>query len=495
MKKIAVLLILIFQNSYSQDITLKWAEKIPTRGSVNVLGGKKGLFYTTHTNNDNFLVGRTYDKELSLKNEKIIDFNIDSKKYGYKGAYFLENGIMHYISESKRKEDKQYLYSILSDFNLKTSEKVNIVDEAEDNDKIQGFGVRSISPDSTKILIYHEKLIQRKEPNVLVYKVYNSTITSIVNEGEVSLPIKAKNYTTKELRVDNIGNVYVLAEIRKEKSERQKNESDYYFKLIVFAKNKEVKEFDFDYPENDISYIDIIAGNNNTFFCTGFLNNLKGGKKKLLSDEMFFATLDCNTLKLSKSKMLKVEGLYPEEVKKSEDFVPYKIRKIYQKKSGGFSIVAEQYKLVVTTVCGQYGCYNTYRYYYCDIACIQTDNEMNVKTVSRIPKYQKNAGNPSIISTFKDDHTYIVYEDLTSNIDAASDKDTKRNSKSLSSSATKNSLFILTVKTNGEFKKEEIYSYKESKIKARILTSLEISPGEIMLNADDQIGLLKIGKQ
>lgn len=494
MKKIAVLLILIFQKSYSQDITLKWAEKIPTRGSVNVLGGKNGLFYTTHTNNDNNLVGRTYDKELSLKNEKIIDFNIEQKKYGYRGAYFLENGIVHFVSESKRKEDKQYLYSILSDFNLKTSEKVNIVDEADDNDKIQGFGVRSISPDSTKILIYHEKVIQRKEPNVLIYKVYDSKITNIINKGEVSLPIKSKNYTTKELRVDNIGNVYVLAEIRKEKSERQKNQSDYYFKLIIFAKNKEVKEFDFDYQENDISYIDIIAGNNNAFFCTGFLNNLKGGRKKNLSDEMFFAVLDCNTLKLGKSKMIKVPGLYPEEVKKNEDFVPYKIRKIYQKSDGSYSIVAEQYRMDVITICGQYGCTTRYIEYYCDIACIQTDSKMEVKSISRIPKYQKNAGNASIISTFKNDNTYIIYEDLTSNLEAQSDKDTKRNSKSLKSTSSKSSLFIVTIKNDGEFKKEEVYSYKESKIKARILTSLEINPGEIMLNADDQIGLLKIGK-
>ena len=354
------------------------------------------------------------------------------------------------------------LYSGFSDFNLKTLDKLNVLDESED-DRLSIFGKRSISPDSTKILVYREIEGKRKESNILVYKVYNSSVTEVINEGSASLPIKSKNYTTEEVRVDNIGNVYILAQINKEKKERVKGESEYYYKLVVFAKDKTVKEFDFDYPENDISYIDIIPGKNNSFFCTGFLTNLKGGKKKLLSDEMFFATLDCNTLKLSESKMLKVPGLYPDEIKKSEDYVPYKIRAIYEKSNGGFSIVAEQYKLVIIRTTSQYGGYNErYIYYYCDIACIQTDKNTNIESITRTPKYQKNAGNPSVISTFKNDKTYIVYEDLTSNLGAENDKKTKRSTKTIFTSDSKNSLFLLTVDASGKPTKEIIYDYRES---------------------------------
>lgn len=494
MKKILLVAFLSIQGIYAQDITLKWAEKIPTKANVSILGGKNGLYYTTYRNKEDQLVGRTYDRNLNLKNEKIISFNLDDKKYLYEGAYFLNNGILHFINETKRKEDKNFLYSGFSDFSLKTSEKLNIIDEVNDKDKSEYFGSKRISPDSTKVLVYHENMGKKREPNVLVYKVYNSGITDIVNEGIASLPIKSKNYETDDVRVDNLGNVYVLAKIIKEKSEREKYHSEYYYKLIVFAKDKTVKEFDFDYAENDISYIDMIAGKNNTFFCAGFLTNLKGGKKKLLSDEMFYAALDCNTLNLGESKMLKVEGLYPEEVKNKEDFVPYKIRKIYQKSDGGFSIVAEQYKLVVTTHTTQYGTSTSYSYYYCDIACIQIDNKKEVTSITRIPKYQRNAGNPSVITTFKNDKTYVVYEDLTSNLQAVDDKKTKRSSKAFLSSDSKNSLFLLTIDSKGEPNKEIIYGYKESDLRPRILSSKEINFGEILLNADDQIGLLKIGK-
>nr|WP_315195858.1 hypothetical protein [uncultured Flavobacterium sp.] len=494
MKKLLLVLFLSMQGVYAQDITLKWAEKIPTKAYVSILGGKNGLYYTTYVNKKDELIGRTYDRNLNLKNEKNISFNMEDKKYLYEGAYILNNGILHFINETRRKEDKNFLYSGFSDFNLKTSDKLNVLDEVSDDDKIANFGLRSISPDSTKVLIYHENIGKKREPNVLVYKVYNSGITDVVNDGMVSLPIKSKNYDTEEVRVDNLGNVYVLAKIIKEKSEKEKYHSEYYYKLIVFTKDKSVKEFDFDYAENDISYIDMIAGKNNTFFCTGFLTNLKGGKKKLLSDEMFYVALDCNTLKLGESKMLKVEGLYPDEIKNREDFVPYKIRKIYQKSDGGFSIVAEQYKLIVTTHTSQYGTSTSYTYYYCDIACIQVDNKIAVTSITRVPKYQRNAGNPSVISTFKNNKTYIVYEDLTSNLQAVDDKKTKRSSKSFLSSDSKNSLFLLTVDSKGEPNKEIIYGYRESDLRPRILASREISNGEILLNADNQIGLLKIGK-
>jgi hypothetical protein len=111
-----------------------------------------------------------------------------------------------------------------------------------------------------------------------------------------------------------------------------------------------------------------------------------------------------------------------------------------------------------------------------------------------MPKYQMNAGNPSIISTYYNDKVYIVYEDLEKNAEAENDKETKRSTKSMFSSSSKNALFLMTVAPSGEMKKEVIYSYKESKIRPRILTSMVATKNEIILNADDQIGVLKISK-
>jgi len=495
MKKIlqSMLCLLLVINSYGQDISLRWAEKIKTKGQVSILGGKNGQFYTTHTNNNDELVGRIYDETMNFTNEKIINFNLDKKSYTYDGAYFIKNKIFHFIKEVKRKEDKTFLYVATSNNKLETDKAIKVIDEAHDDDKARKFGSVNISPDSTKVVVYHEKVSRKKEPNIISYKVYNSEFDKVLNEGAKSLPIKAKNFSTENIDVDNFGNVYVLAKISKEGSEKEKGLSNYYYKMIVFAIDNSVKQFDFDYKDNNISYIDLIPGKNNTFFCTGFLTNLKGGKKKLISDEMFFASFDCNSLTLSESKMLKVPGLYPDEIKKAEDYIPYRIKEIFEKKDGGYSIVSEQYKYISVTMTGTNGTTSTRDYYYyCDIVCVQTNKSVDVQSVTRIPKYQLNASNPSIIATIKDDVTYIVYEDLTKNAEAENDKKTKRSTKTMFSSNSKNSLYLLTIQPDGQMKKDIVYDYKDSKIQPYILGSLVAHEGLILLNANDQLGILEI---
>ena len=115
-----------------------------------------------------------------------------------------------------------------------------------------------------------------------------------------------------------------------------------------------------------------------------------------------------------------------------------------------------------------------------------------MESITKIPKFQLNATNPSIISTYLDGKTYIIYEDLAKNLTADSDRDTKMSSgASLFSSDSKNALFLLTIAEDGKPKKDIIYDYKESKIRPRIQSSLLIDPHTIILNANDQIGTLQ----
>ena len=482
----------------AQDVELKWAERIKTKGYVSILGGKNGRYYTLHRDSDDQLVGREYDEDLNFKLEKVISFNIDAKRYSYLGALFVKDKITHFIKENVRKEDKNYLIGAFTDMNLNTSDKTLILDEA--NEDALNFGLRNISPDSTKVVVYNELRGRKKDPSTLNFKVYNSDFTQVILDKSAQLPIKSTKFSTESVNVDNFGNVYVLAKVFKEKEEKVKGQSNFYYKLIVFSKEAESKEFDFDYPEKEIESIDVIPGENNTMICTGFLKILNSGlfgkgKKTLISDEMFSTNIDCASLTLKSSKKYELEGLYPEKPKKAEDYVPYKVRKIFQRKDGGSIVVAEQYKLNIVTRSSQYGTTTTYYYYFCDIAIININSKSEVEAVSKMPKYQMNAANPSILSTYYNGNVYIVYEDLEKNADAENDKETKRSTSSMFSSTSKNALFLLTVDSKGEMKKEIIYSYKESKIRPRILSSLVATPNEIMLNADDQLGVLKISKK
>lgn len=497
MKYLKVLLLLVTVGVNAQSVDLKWAERIKTKGNVSILGGKNGRYYTIHKDNDDHLIGREYDKNLNFKAEKAINFNIDAKRYNYLGAYFVKDRIVHFVRENDRKADKDILLGSFTDMNLTTSDKTLVLDEADE--KALNFGLRNISPDSTKVVVYNELKGKKKDPSTLNFKVYNSDFTQVILDKSTQLPIRSSKFYTQSVDVDNLGNVYVLAKVYKEKEEKAKGQSEYYYKLVVINKDNKPKEFDFDYPEKEIESIDVIPGQNNTMICTGFLKILNSGffgkgKKTLISDEMFSANIDCSTLTLKSSKKYELEGLYPDKPKKAEDYVPYKVRNIFQRNDGGSVVVAEQYKLVVVTSTSQNGSYTRYYYYYCDIAIININSKSEIESVSKMPKYQMNAENPSIISTFYDNKVYIIYEDLEKNAEAQNDKETKRSTKSMFSSSSKNALFLLTVDASGEMKKEVIYSYKESKIRPKITSSMVISKNEIILNANDQIGVLKINK-
>lgn len=496
MKYFKIVLFLLAFSAGAQEVELRWADKIKTKETVSILGGKDGHYFTAHRDDDDQLVCRSYNTKMELKDEKAVNFNLDSKKYMYSGAYFVNDKIIHFITDFNKKEKKMMLLSGVTDLDLNTSKETYVLDETEE--MMKDFGIRSISPDSTKIMVYSQKRGKRKEPSVLSFKVYDTGMKNVLLDKEVVLPIKAKNFVTHQMGVDNLGNVFVLASITKDKEEKAKDQSKYYYKLIVFNKNEAATEFDFDYPTRDIESIDVIPGKNNTLICTGFLKVLGKGffssnKKTLISDEMFTSVIDSKTLTVKSSKKYEMDGLYPEKPKKAADYVPYKVREIFFREDGGAVVVAEQYKLVITTSSSPNGGVTSRSfYYYCDIAVINISKDSEVETVSKMPKYQLNAGNPSIVATYSKGTTYIIYEDLEKNVDAENDKETKRSTKSWLSSSNKNALFLMSVAPNGEMKKDVIYSYKESKIRPRIITSKVVSDHEILLNADDQIGLLTI---
>lgn len=495
MKKYYFFLLLFSAASFAQKADLRWSDKIKTKETVYVLGAKDGLYYTRYKDNDNRMIIRKYDKGLNMISENPLQLDFDSKKKQYGGAYFVNDKILHFVQEELRKEDKKYLYGAITDLNLKTSDKIYVLDEAADD--AQRFGIKSISPDSTKVLVYNQEKGRKKDPSTLNLKVYNTSFSKVLFEKAVVLPIKTTDYSMESVTVDNLGNVYVLAKIDKEKKDVKKDQSLYSFKLFTFGNDNEPKEFDFDYPDRDIESIGLIPGENNTMIVAGLLKILnKGffgkGKKTLISDEMFTTVLDCKTQVVKFAKKVDLEGLYPEDPKKSSDYVPYVIKNIFYKPDGGAVVVAEQYKLVITTTSTPNGGTTTrYRYYFCDVAVVHMDSKGDVQSVSKLPKYQLNAANPSILATYYNGKTFIIYEDLEKNALAETDKETKRSTKKVFSSDSKNALMLMTVNEMGEMDKQTIYSYKDSKIRPNISNSRVVNQNEIILNAKDQIGVLK----
>ena len=496
MKKIIQFLIiaLTVNTIYSQKATIKWSNEIPHQNYINISGGFNGKYLIKADNKENNIVGRIYNSQLEQVSEKIYNFNFPNKtRYNYQGVYFLKNQILHFLVKESKKDKRIYSLGVTSDLNLNLISKNKILLE-EETKYANKFAIHKVSPDSTKVLSFYKKVTSKKSPEKLVYKVHNANITEVLHEGIAELPIKNKDFSIKDVFVDNFANVYVSVEVWKERKERTRKDSKTYYKLIVFSKNQGVKEFNFDYPEREIENIAFKPGKNNSFFCTGFLSKFNIGLlgqnngPSYISDEMFFVKLDSENLSLENSKKSFVKGLYTES-KKGKKYMPYLVKDIFEKSDGGYSVVSEQHRLDVLT--SENG-HSSYIYNYCDIACIQLDSNLNITSTSKIPKYQKNAKNPSIKSTFKNDSTYIVYEDLTSNMAASNDKEIKKVKKRKFSNDQKNSLILASINPEGKIQKDVIYNYKDSKIRTSIEYSMGLQSGKILFDANDRIGILSI---
>jgi hypothetical protein len=469
--------------AFAQNIDLRWAEKIPTRKNFVILGGNQLNYYTTHLDKDNRLIGRVYDASLNLKIEKPIDFNLSSKKYSYLGAVLIQDKITHFIKDVDRKENVAAIYAAHSDGNLNPSEQINIIDEVDKNSKTDYMGARRISPDSSKIVMFHADNLPRGEREIS-YKVYSSNFSTLLHKGSIVLPPRKLSFMIQNVAIDNSGNVFVLGRLEKTKDERSKGDSRYYYALYAVTPDKKTKEFEFDYPEKNIVSMDVIVGKNNELYCAGFLATTKKNSKYFLTDHMFFAKMNTTSFEITSSKMSSLSKLYPERVGRADN-LSYLVKDIFEKEDGGFLVIGEQYQEVV--VRSKYG--TSVTRYYADIAAITTDKEGILTRVSKIPKMQVSVRNPSIIATFKDDNCYILYEDHKKNANVREDKKIKP-IKGLSSSA--HSVFLLTVKPDGTVQKKEVYNFKEVNIKPDWANSTNIGNGTILLYANDQFGVFKV---
>jgi len=491
---------------HAQKFTLKWSEDTKTKGNIQVLGGSKDAIFVLRRPKPQEMYCRKYNYDAHLIEEQAVNFNLeDDQKVSYVGAFFLKDRVAHFLKQHKRKEDLNSFISTSTDFNLKMSSNSKVLEELPDD--TYTFADYRFSKDSTNVLIYSQLSSKRNEPKDLVLKIYDSKFENKLFDKTVQLPVRSKNLQIQDFQIDNFQNTYILARIDKEREEREDNFSLYCYKVFIVSKSGDIKEIKFDYKQNDIVSISLIPGDDGTFICSGFLRDISKSffvrRKDVVTNEFFNCIIDCKSGNVKSSQVLELEGLYPEKLRNEEDFVPYVVRSIFNRKDGGYVVVAEQYKLIVIESqrmpmnggsINPNSIRHTERKYYCDVVCININNKSEVETVSRIPKFQLNATNPSILSTYYNDETYIIYEDVEKNIEASDDKEVKRSSKSMFSSDAKNALFIATIRKDGSINKDILFSYKDNSIRPKIELMVNVGKNKIILNAYDTIGVLEIGK-
>lgn len=467
------ILLLLFNQSFAQTLTFKWADKVITEGDFHFCGRADSIMYTVQKKNNKTVYIRSYKPGLDLKNETTVAFDNAASPSSHLLSFVSGTGLTH-LQYFFSKKDDQFRVST-SSWDPALNHPAGLADlltmKANSYTMLQAY----FSGDRSKLLL-HNSYFQRKTAMIdQEFAVLDVATGKVLFKGICSYSFERESPGT--VSVDNDGNAYFgLTEyIRtgsKLSGKRKTRE-----KLFVFLKEGTKKEYSFSYEGRYMQGIEVIQGEDNIVYVAGFSYG-EGTKETSLSEAgLFIGQFSKDRLSLGDSAVITVKGLFPEKKLDEDDRIPYTVRNIYKKTTGGFVVVAEQYQSIV----GQYS--NTHKFN--DIACIQLKNDLSFESATRIPKRQFGADNPSIICNFLNDRLYILYNDRQENLNAT-DEDIQYPA----NNKEKNGLFLLTIEPGGQQKKELIYGYDTGKPIPVIAHCYVMDNRTVFLSSGEQAGVL-----
>jgi hypothetical protein len=370
MKKILTLFLLfsllVFQGyAQSAQVTVGPDNKIKGIASFKVLGMVDGSVYVLRSSIKIVYIGvgflslpgETTLERLdfeSLKIEESIPVVKDKTKIGkldavYDGIVKLKKNFVAFATTNDKSANEKASYAKFANDNDGTYEKVAFIKAKKS--KRADFEYYA-SSDSSCVLVT-QKLPYGEDDGdeqSMEYTLLDKDLKEVYNK-KVTFPYKEKSFGIVDHLVDNQGNIFVLAQISRNKKEKKKTKDDarYYFSICYIAKNStEAIENEIDLKGKYITDIDISMSPKGEVSCFGFYAELK----KFALEGTFFAKMSSNgkleTANYKKFDSEFLDMLNSESTSKSVNNAgrvspTYDLRSIDYLKDGSVIVLAEKY--------------------------------------------------------------------------------------------------------------------------------------------------------
>ena len=289
-----------------------------------------------------------------------------------------------------------------------------------------------LSPDSSKLLIYHSLPYKRKESEKYGLYVVDNRLKSVWKK-DVELPYTDQEYLVNGIQVDNDGNAYVVGSLTEKVDVIGLVDIRLPTQINMIAyteKGRKSEKFDIELEDGYVrDYTIKVNPETGELVCAGFY-----GDEKLKSsiDGVFYMRVDKEDMDVM-SESYKELGLEffatvateeqlekmekKEEKGKDYDLHNYVFRNLVSKTDGGALLVAEQF--YITERRTNRG--TDYYYNYNSIVVISIDSEGEVEWAHMIPKYQRTKNDGGYKSGFalmvKDDRVHFIFNDHPKNLD------------------------------------------------------------------------------
>lgn len=300
----------------------------------------------------------------------------------------------------------------------------------------------SVSPDSTKLLIYYRKK-PLKKLNKVNKDVYGFIVISddfnVLWKKEVEMPKTEFMMSFYEAEVSDEGNVYYLAKVYKDEVRKYKKTSKPNYTLSVFEVSKDSKKS----KERAIEMTDgflretafFIDGKGNAVVCGTYSKLIKGSG----ASGVFYKIVDVEERKNGDATYLDFDSdldanfegpKHAKNLKKiykkyGSGFIPYlQFRDVfYDQRTKALYLVLESYHLVIRST--NNGRTQTYYYYYDDVYAVKINTEkQQIDKAYKIPKRQLGINirvDLGISSFMFDDELYVFFIDNKKNLELKED--------------------------------------------------------------------------
>lgn len=489
---------LIFINAgFAQTPAVEWGPELvkPRKTEITgLIGRDKNSFYCLRSvfslfGSKNDMIEKYSAKTLKLEYVREIRLpEINGRQLKKEGVYIVNGKILIFSSAYFSDQDKKIAYVQRID-----AEDGSLMGQPKEIDYIVAEKKRNsgsfdftLSDDSTKILVANNPPYDKYSNEKFSYKLIDSE-GKILWSTSLELPYKDKYFQVSNYKVDNLGNVYMLASVTKEKADRERKKPDYTYNIVKYnPESKSLKEIPISLGDMYISDIAFTSTSKGTLVLGGFYSN-KG------SDGVagtFCMTIDKATSKIVSSGTkdftteFLAEFMSERRAEKKKELYSYRINEIVAQTNGGVIIVAEQFYISQVTTCDSRGnCRTTYYYNYKDIIVASFNSDASLKWVKHIPKYQSSANDGGFLSSYSlvvtKDKLHFIYNDHPKNLEP--DRDPKKYRNGISKKMI--TVDVAMNISNGQFEKVPLFSAKEEKMYTRPKIAIQLSENKSLFYA------------
>lgn len=401
---------LFAQTPKNIEPNIEWTKKqYMAKGFVNTIthldtNENSFIFLYTTVAEGSFSRSHSYLVKMDMLTGTPQNFKLELKDGGTKRNWEhirdLDNGL-YIISSFQNKKDKRY-YIFLETVNKdklelnKDARKIGEVSYQDiDGSKLDNFVV-TVSPNKERILLSYS-IVNKNEITRLGIQVFDKDFKQLwIRESDFPR-IEGKDVSVGNYTIDNDGNVYLGQNTYDKKREVWNlhltcfpmNNGEPRVEEVVFSGDK--------YARSET----IICSPRGEIICAGFYSS--PGKMSVSGTFSYLYSTQLGTL-LSKNEKEFDEDFITmgmndkdaekvmEKKDKDKEFdegYSYYIDRKYQRKDGGFSLIAEKFKIQVQTVRNGNMVTTYYYYNYNDIIVLTYNVDGSIRWVQKIPKYQR----------------------------------------------------------------------------------------------------------